>query len=290
MITLSEIENITFRKATLSGGYRSEDVDAFIDEVIAAFEEKDKALESMKAEQVKLRKKVEEYRQNEENIGAALMNAQKQADAIVREANHKAEIVLNEASRKAESIVENTKAEIEEQQNAVLKMQHEISSFKGRLMEIYRQHLTLIGALPSEEEEKKDASLRQEQPAPVHEEAVKEEEVPQEKEKTEPMEETPGLSQSEEAIKEDEKLPEEQPEENGVYEVEPMPQQEEKNGGFQVDTSAFEEEEFDLEDEDEEDEIFQRRSTKFKELEFGEDYHGTKKEGSPIGLFKKRNK
>ncbi len=35
MLTIDEIKNISFRKATLSGGYRAEDVDAFIDEVIS---------------------------------------------------------------------------------------------------------------------------------------------------------------------------------------------------------------------------------------------------------------
>ena len=38
MLTIDEIKNISFRKATLSGGYRAEDVDAFIDEVIATLE------------------------------------------------------------------------------------------------------------------------------------------------------------------------------------------------------------------------------------------------------------
>ena len=42
MITIEEIKNNTFRKATLSGGYRVEDVDAFIDEVIATFEQQKK--------------------------------------------------------------------------------------------------------------------------------------------------------------------------------------------------------------------------------------------------------
>ena len=39
MLTIDEIKNVSFRKATLSGGYRAEDVDEFIDEVIASFEQ-----------------------------------------------------------------------------------------------------------------------------------------------------------------------------------------------------------------------------------------------------------
>ena len=37
MLTIDEIKNISFRKATLNGGYRAEDVDSFIDEVIVSF-------------------------------------------------------------------------------------------------------------------------------------------------------------------------------------------------------------------------------------------------------------
>ena len=42
MLTIDEIKNISFRKATLNGGYRAEDVDSFIDEVIVSFEQKKK--------------------------------------------------------------------------------------------------------------------------------------------------------------------------------------------------------------------------------------------------------
>ena len=37
MLTLTDIKNITFRKASI-GGYRSDEVDDFIDSVIASYE------------------------------------------------------------------------------------------------------------------------------------------------------------------------------------------------------------------------------------------------------------
>ena len=39
MLTIDEIKNISFRKAGFGGGYNADDVDAFIDEVIASFEQ-----------------------------------------------------------------------------------------------------------------------------------------------------------------------------------------------------------------------------------------------------------
>ena len=48
MLTIDEIKNISFRKATLSGGYRAEDVDAFIEDVIASFEQLKKEKQRLK--------------------------------------------------------------------------------------------------------------------------------------------------------------------------------------------------------------------------------------------------
>ena len=41
MLTIDEVKNISFRKANL-GGYRPEDVEAFIDEVVATLEQNKK--------------------------------------------------------------------------------------------------------------------------------------------------------------------------------------------------------------------------------------------------------
>ena len=67
MLTIEEIKNIAFRKAGM-GGYRPDDVDEFIDDVIASFEQ-------MKAEKADLLRKtdilatkIEQYRKAEEML------------------------------------------------------------------------------------------------------------------------------------------------------------------------------------------------------------------------------
>ena len=104
MLTLEQIRDVTFRKAKF-GGYMPEDVNDFIDEVLASYE----SLLQNNAELVRkleiLAKKVEEYREDEESIRTAVMSAQKLGDASIREAKHKAEVILKDASLKAEKIV-----------------------------------------------------------------------------------------------------------------------------------------------------------------------------------------
>ena len=66
MLTIDEIKNISFRKATLNGGYRAEDVDSFIDEVIVSFEQLKKEKTNLVHKIDVLATRVEQYRADEE--------------------------------------------------------------------------------------------------------------------------------------------------------------------------------------------------------------------------------
>jgi len=150
MLTLNEIRNVNFRKANF-GGYRAEDVEAFIDEVQLSYD----TLLRENAELVKklevLAAKLEEYQNEEDSIRNALMNAQKVGDASLRDAKHKAEIILKDATIKAEKIVANAQAEILSERDIIERMQRDITEFKAKLLRLYREHLTLINNLPTED-------------------------------------------------------------------------------------------------------------------------------------------
>ncbi len=150
MLTLNEIRNVNFRKANF-GGYRAEDVEAFIDEVQVSYD----TLLRENAELVKklevLAAKLEEYQGEEDSIRNALMNAQKVGDASLRDAKHKAEIILKDATIKAEKIVSNAQTEIHRERDIIERMQRDIAEFKTKLLRAYKDHLTLINNLPTEE-------------------------------------------------------------------------------------------------------------------------------------------
>lgn len=150
MLTLNEIRNVNFRKSNF-GGYRAEDVEAFIDEVQLSYD----ALLRENAELVKklevLAARLAEYQQEEDSIRNALMNAQKVGDASLRDAKHKAEIILKDATIKAERIVANAQAEIHREREIIDRMQKDIADFKARLLKAYKDHLTLINNLPTGE-------------------------------------------------------------------------------------------------------------------------------------------
>ncbi len=149
MLTLNEIRNVNFRKSNF-GGYRAEDVEAFIDEVQLSYDSLLKENAELLKRLEALTSKLEEYQREEDSIRNALMNAQKVGDASLRDAKHKAEIILKDATIKAEKIVSNAQMEIHREREVIERMQRDIADFKARLLRAYKEHLTLINGIPSE--------------------------------------------------------------------------------------------------------------------------------------------
>lgn len=149
MITIDEIRNISFRKATLSGGYRAEDVDAFIDEVIAAFEQLKKDKTNLVHKIDVLATRVEQYRSDEETVRNALLASQKVSDACVKEAKEKAARIVRDAENKAQSLlVEANKMTALEKEN-YLQLQSDAVALRNELIELYRKHIKSIDDLPT---------------------------------------------------------------------------------------------------------------------------------------------
>lgn len=145
-------------------GYKVEDVEKYIscvNDYCLNCENEKKELES----KIKiLAEKIREYRDEEENIRDALLGAQKLGSNIINEAKDKAEKLLNEAKDRvsskvryaqidAEKLLKETKYNIEKEKKSLLKIQKEVSTFKAKLLSLYKSHLDLITSLPEIEED-----------------------------------------------------------------------------------------------------------------------------------------
>ncbi len=130
MLTVKEINEVSFGKAGFSG-YKPEDVDNFIDDVVASFEEllaqRDEAVQKngeltaqiselrgknsdMQQKLAILAEKVESYRLEEDGIKEALLSAQKLAKDSVQEAQNKAQVILADAEDEARQTLEKAEA------------------------------------------------------------------------------------------------------------------------------------------------------------------------------------
>ena len=150
MLTIDEIKNITFRKAGM-GGYRPDDVDEFIDDVVAT-------LEQMKAEKSDLLRKmdilatkIEEYRTDEETVRNALLSSQKVADASVKEAKDKAAYIIKAAEKKSRAILTEAEMATEREKDKYEAVLNESAKLRKEIISLYKKHLALLDEFPTEE-------------------------------------------------------------------------------------------------------------------------------------------
>lgn len=148
MITLEQVKEITFRKANL-GGYRPEDVNAFIDEVVAAMEQNKKDKIDLIKKLDILAKRIEEYRKDEESVKGAVLKAQKLTEDTQKEADTKASEIIRKAEAQAIDIVNEANATVVNQKNTILKLQADAVVLREQLLETYNNHIRMIESLPT---------------------------------------------------------------------------------------------------------------------------------------------
>ncbi len=199
MLTLKQINEISFRKSNFSG-YKPEDVDQFIDEVSSSFTTLLKEHHSYKQKVSDLAQKnnelreklevlaykVEEYKEDEDGIKDILLSAQKvantsvkeatvKAEEIVAQANAKADAAMEEAKKKTVDLINNYEFRIAEKQRELDAIKAEVSAFRSNLYEMYRTHISSIEAIPdytAELEEKQQAQEAKKQEEKLSQEAT----------------------------------------------------------------------------------------------------------------------
>ena len=151
MITEQDIRAVTFDKAMR--GYRTEDVDAFLqqaaDTVAQLTNEKNETEQKLYI----LAEKIEEYRQDEDNLKTALLNAQRMGENVIKEARQKAEALLREAGMKAEEITHTAVQQVQDEEYELQRIKTEVAQFKKNVLGLYRQHIESLSSLPGDEEE-----------------------------------------------------------------------------------------------------------------------------------------
>ncbi len=122
------------------GAYKASDVDEYLTEVAAQLEEHLQEREQLVKKITMLADKIQEYRNDEDSIGAALLNAQKMAAKLTKEAEDEAQELKTKA--------ENQAAELEAR--AIEKAREIISSANDKseqmIAEAQKQHDAIVNA------------------------------------------------------------------------------------------------------------------------------------------------
>ena len=174
MLTPNDISSKKFEKSAF--GYKPEDVDNFLSEVLnsysAVYAEKEAAEEKLEV----LAEKLEEYRSNEDSLRTVLMGAQKLGENIVRDSKAKAEVIISEAENQVKQVFAESESKIIKEKETLVTLQKETAEFKKHLLAMYRQHLELISLMPENNEDKpSDEAVSEEVPEEVPEEIPAEE-------------------------------------------------------------------------------------------------------------------
>ncbi|MCC8069945.1 MAG: DivIVA domain-containing protein [Ruminococcus sp.] len=159
-ISTQKFEKVSF-------GYKQEDVDDYLNRVSAEFGQLERENAEINKKLQILADKVREYRQDEEAVKEALLDAKKaghrtiieskrKSDEIISEATIQAEKIINDAVTEAEDEVNALRVDIETEEKNLAKIQKIVSDFKKELFDMYKNHLELISSMPEIEDDDED--------------------------------------------------------------------------------------------------------------------------------------
>ncbi len=112
MMTPLEIQNKVFSKGTF--GYKKEEVDAFMEEILQNYETLYKSYNESKEKVNSLSKMVESYKGMEETMKNTLIVAQQSAEQLTKAAKTEAESILGEANQESNEIISKATQRIED--------------------------------------------------------------------------------------------------------------------------------------------------------------------------------
>ncbi len=236
-MTSKELRDIRFE--TVRKGYDPDRVDAIMERAADQIDQLNAEKQKADQKMAVLAEKLEEYMAEEDKIRTTLLGAQKMSDTILCEARQKAEILLREAMLKADRATTAAAQRVENEQMAYERLRTEVGRFKNDVLTIYKTHLEVLSTIPEPEQPAAEEESVAEEPAA---EQASEPVEPSAEQTAEPAEEP--VSEAEVSDGE----PDGQPEEP----FEPLAEDTEKTGK-------------------------EKRSSRFAELDFGDDFSFNRK-------------
>ena len=171
MLTIDEIKNISFRKANRGGGYHPDDVDSFIDDVVATFEQMKREKSDLIRKMDILANRIEKYRADEEIVRNALISSQRISDETIKDANEKAEGIIKDAEARAQLMVMDANKAVLAKKDEMLKLEKDAADLRDAVLAMYKKHIEVISELPTqqdvEELNEKLYDSKEEETAPV---------------------------------------------------------------------------------------------------------------------------
>lgn len=161
-MNVEDIHNVTFDR--VMRGYRPEEVDAYLDQVAAELERLQTEKADLEKKMYILAEKVDQYRNDEETLKTALLNAQRMGESVIHEARQKAETILYDATNKANQARDEALEKVAEEELLLSRLKAEVAHFKSDILNLYKQHIESLSLLHGEEKKKPNSQKNEEKP------------------------------------------------------------------------------------------------------------------------------
>lgn len=160
MLSIDDVKQVSFRRANF-GGYKPEDVDAFVDDVQYSYEKMLEENKNLRNEIENLRDKIDRIYAEEGAIRKVLLNAQNIAESSLNQAKEKTEEIVEKAVKKSNDLIDKAKEEVKIQNQISERLKAEAVSLKNKLKDIYKEHMEIIGKIPGDVRAENDDSKKE---------------------------------------------------------------------------------------------------------------------------------
>ena len=190
MLTPQDVRSVQFEKNLR--GYRTEEVDRFLDKVEEQLTQDNDLAEQLRrqiadltAENERLHKEMANYEADGDMLKSALINAQRMGENVIREANQKSEEILHRANLRGDDIIRDANELLQKasdradeiineanekklaQEREYDRVRLEVTRFKSDVLNLYRSHVESLSRLPEfqKEEPEDEQAAAAEEPA-----------------------------------------------------------------------------------------------------------------------------
>jgi cell division initiation protein len=144
MITPMDIRNKEFKKGFK--GYKEDEVDEFLDKVIADYEKIYRENGELKDRISIDNERIESYNSMEKSLQNVLLIAQTTAEDIVSNARKKSEMIIKEAEEQGRRIVEDANSNVIKVNRDFEELKKEVQVFKTRFRTLLESELEALNA------------------------------------------------------------------------------------------------------------------------------------------------
>lgn len=143
MITPVDIQSKAFKSGI---GYDKRDVDGFIGDVLASYEELYRSNVEMKDKITILNESLQHYKTLEASLEKALMLAEKTSEETLKTAEYKAKSIELEAINKAKAYTADSKLELERVHNQTVVLVQQYTKFKAQFTQLINTQAELLNS------------------------------------------------------------------------------------------------------------------------------------------------